>query len=131
MRKFISIAALLVAAMQFISAQSNPSQLIPQPVEYSVKEGVYTLKNDGSDVKTYVGDKSFAELTADMPDFASEEAYKLVVGKKGVKIYANTEKGAFRASQTLRMLRLLDINVLDHLIITPTEYFSYNDNGRL
>ena len=27
--------------------------------------------------------------------------------------------------------RLLDINVLDHLIITPTEYFSYNDNGRL
>jgi DNA repair protein RadC len=26
---------------------------------------------------------------------------------------------------------LLDINVLDHLIITPTDYFSYNDNGRL
>ncbi|MBR5331949.1 MAG: DNA repair protein RadC [Muribaculaceae bacterium] len=27
--------------------------------------------------------------------------------------------------------KLLDINVLDHLIITPTDYFSYNDNGRL
>ncbi|MBQ2045878.1 MAG: DNA repair protein RadC [Muribaculaceae bacterium] len=27
--------------------------------------------------------------------------------------------------------KLLDINVLDHLIITPTSYFSYNDNGRL
>ena len=27
--------------------------------------------------------------------------------------------------------RLLDINVLDHLIITPTDYFSYSDNGRL
>ena len=27
--------------------------------------------------------------------------------------------------------KLLDINVLDHLIITPTNYFSYNDNGRL
>ena len=26
---------------------------------------------------------------------------------------------------------LLDINVLDHLIITPTDYFSYSDNGRL
>lgn len=26
---------------------------------------------------------------------------------------------------------LLDINVLDHLIITPTDYFSYNDNGML
>lgn len=27
--------------------------------------------------------------------------------------------------------KLLDINVLDHLIITPTSYFSYTDNGRL
>ena len=27
--------------------------------------------------------------------------------------------------------KLLDINVLDHLIITHTSYFSYNDNGRL
>lgn len=27
--------------------------------------------------------------------------------------------------------KLLDINVLDHLIITPTDYFSYNDNGRI
>ncbi|MBE6318576.1 MAG: DNA repair protein RadC [Bacteroidales bacterium] len=27
--------------------------------------------------------------------------------------------------------KLLDINVLDHLIITPTDYFSYSDNGRL
>lgn len=27
--------------------------------------------------------------------------------------------------------KLLDINVLDHLIITPTNYFSYNDNGHL
>ncbi len=27
--------------------------------------------------------------------------------------------------------RLLDINVLDHLIITPTDYFSYSDNGRI
>lgn len=27
--------------------------------------------------------------------------------------------------------KLLDINVLDHLIITPTAYFSYTDNGRL
>lgn len=27
--------------------------------------------------------------------------------------------------------KLLDINVLDHLIFTPTSYFSYTDNGRL
>ena len=107
-----SIAILTIAvSFQIASAQSNPSQLIPQPVEYSVQDGVYGLKNDGSDVKTFIGDKNFSELTKDMPDFASEEAYKLVIDKKGVKIYANTEKGAFRASQTLRMLKLLDKDV--------------------
>ena len=110
LRRSIAILA-IAASFQIASAQSNPSQLIPQPVEYSVQDGVYGLKNDGSDIKTFVGDKSFAGLTKDMPDFASEEAYKLVIDKKGVKIYANTEKGAFRASQTLRMLKLLDKDV--------------------
>ena len=71
LRRSIAILA-IAASFQIASAQSNPSQLIPQPVEYSVQDGVYGLKNDGSDIKTFVGDKSFAGLTKDMPDFASE-----------------------------------------------------------
>ncbi len=97
--------------MQNISAQSHPEQLIPQPVEYTVEDGIYTLRSDGKDIKTYIGDKSFADQTSDLPAFASEEAYKLIIDKKGVKIYTNTQKGAYRASQTLRMLSLLDNNV--------------------
>ena len=34
-------------------------------------------------------------------------------------------------AKTKEAALLLDINVLDHLIITPTDYFSYSDNGRL
>lgn len=90
------------------SASSNPGDIIPQPVRYSVDEGQYALKGDGSDVKIYIGTARFAEMVRNLPDFAKEEAYELVVGKKGVKIYAMTEEGAFRASQTLEMMRLLD-----------------------
>ena len=110
MRRVIGILILL-AAVHTASAVSGPDGLIPLPVEYSVSYGIYTLRCDGSDVRTYVGDKAFAELTADLPDFARQEAYKIVIGKKGVKVYANTDEGAFRASQTLRMLRLLDDDV--------------------
>ena len=107
----------MLAAVQVAFAQSGPEQLIPQPVEYTVGDGVYAPENDGSDIKTFVGDRSFAALTADMPEFARKEAYKLIVGKKGIKIYANTEEGAFRASQTLRMLRLLDDDIRHCTII--------------
>ena len=110
MRRVIGILILL-AAVHTASAVSGPDGLIPLPVEYSVSDGIYTLRCDGSDVRTYVADKAFAELTADLPDFARQEAYKIVIGKKGVKVYANTDEGAFRASQTLRMLRLLDDDV--------------------
>lgn len=34
-------------------------------------------------------------------------------------------------TKTKEAALLLDINVLDHLIITPTDYFSYSDNGRI
>lgn len=34
-------------------------------------------------------------------------------------------------TKTKEAARLLDINVLDHLIISPTGYFSYGDEGRM
>ena len=100
--------AAIAASICSMSATSSPGDIIPQPVQYSVEEGQYTLKGDGSDTKVYIGTATFAEKIKDLPDFAKEEAYELVVGKKGVKIYAMTEEGAFRATQTLEMMRLLD-----------------------
>ena len=70
---FLSIAASL-AAIVSVSAYSGPTKLIPEPVEFSVSEGVYTLKPDGSDVKVYLNAASFAAKVADIPEFAKEEA---------------------------------------------------------
>lgn len=57
----------------------------------------------------------------------------------GIILVHNHPSGNLRPSpdddrittKTKEAAKLLDINVLDHLIITPTSYFSYNDNGRL
>ena len=57
----------------------------------------------------------------------------------GIILVHNHPSGNLRPSpdddrittKTKDAAKLLDINVLDHLIITPTSYFSYNDNGRL
>lgn len=57
----------------------------------------------------------------------------------GIILVHNHPSGNLRPSpdddrittKTKEAAKLLDINVLDHLIITPTCYFSYNDNGRL
>ena len=57
----------------------------------------------------------------------------------GIILVHNHPSGNLRPSpdddrittKTKEAAKLLDINVLDHLIISPTSYFSYNDNGRL
>ena len=57
----------------------------------------------------------------------------------GIILVHNHPSGNLRPSpeddritaKTKEAALLLDINVLDHLIITPTDYFSYSDNGRL
>ena len=57
----------------------------------------------------------------------------------GIILVHNHPSGNLRPSpdddrittKTKEAAKLLDINVLDHLIIPPTCYFSYNDNGRL
>ena len=111
LRRIIISLAAFVASCVLSSAVSGPDGLIPQPVEYSVSEGIYSLKADESDIKVYLNTASFAEKVADLPDFAKEEAYEVVIGRKGVRIYALTDEGAFRARQTVRMLRLLDRDV--------------------
>lgn len=110
-RKFLLSLMALVASTSLLSAYSGPKDLIPAPVEYSVSEGIYTLKNDGSDVKVFLGLKDFCTKVKALPEYAQEEAYSLVVCKKGVKIFAVTEKGAFRAKQTLRMMELIDDDI--------------------
>lgn len=111
LKRSIIFISLIIAGAQAASAVSGPDGLIPQPVEYSVSDGVYNLKADESDIKVILNDAAFAAKVADLKDFAREEAYEVVIGRKGVKIYAVTQEGAFRGLQSVRMLRLLDDDV--------------------
>jgi len=103
----LSFVTAVVSATS-VFAYSGPSKLIPEPVEFSVSDGVYTLKPDGSDIKVYLGSQAFASKVKDLPDYAQDEAYELIIGKKGVKIYAMTQEGAFRGKQSVEMMRLID-----------------------
>ncbi len=111
LKRSIIFISLIIAGAQAASAVSGPDGLIPQPVEYTVSDGVYNLKADESDIKVILNDAAFAAKVADLKDFAREEAYEVVIGRKGVKIYAVTQEGAFRGLQSVRMLRLLDDDV--------------------
>ena len=110
-REILLSSIALMVSITSLSAYSSPDKIIPEPVEHSVSDGFYNLKGDGSDVKVYLSDAKFAAKVAGLPAFAQEEAYELIVGKKGVKIYAMTEEGAFRARQSLEMMRLIDRDI--------------------
>lgn len=109
--KFVSTVAAIAVSTCMLSAYSGPEDIIPAPVEYNVAEGFYTPEPDMSDVKVYLGTPEFRTRVQSLPEFAREEAYRLVVSRKGIKIYALTEKGAFRARQSLVMMTLLDDDV--------------------
>ena len=57
-------------------------------------------------MRIHLGDKSFRkEINAlDLADYARDEAYKLIVSRKGIDIYALSETGVFRAQTSLRMM---------------------------
>ena len=57
----LSFVAAVVSTTS-VFAYSGPSKLIPEPVEFSVSAGVYTLKPDGSDIKGYLGSRAFASM---------------------------------------------------------------------
>ena len=102
---FVALAALMTTVSSAFAA-SGPKDIIPAPVKYETLKEEYSPKSDGSDVRIHLGDKRFRkEINAlDLPDFARDEAYKLVVGRKGIDIYALSETGVFRARTSLRMM---------------------------
>ncbi len=106
MKKTFMVFATLMAVAPSAFSVSGPTDIIPVPVKYETIEEVYSPKADGSDVRVHLGDKRFRkELNAlKLEDFARDEAYGLVVGRKGIDIYALSETGVFRARTSLRMM---------------------------
>ena len=77
--------------------------LIPKPVSYMETEGV---SRPDARIVERIGRRAFVQETASLEPFQQEEAYRLTVMPRRVLIEAATPRGAFRARQTLRQLRL-------------------------
>ena len=74
--------------------------ILPAPVSFERADGTSTAK----DVEVVVGKRSFSRWSASLPDFARNEAYRLTITPKRVRIEANTPEGVYRAKTTLAQL---------------------------
>ncbi len=106
MKKTFLMFAVLMATVPPVIAASGPKDIIPVPVKYETLDEEYSPEADGSDVRIHLGDRRFRrEIEAlDLADFARDEAYKLIVSRKGIDIYALSETGVYRARTSLRMM---------------------------
>ena len=107
--KRILIAFTLACGVMNTKAQ--PTNLIPAPVEYSVRSGSISSKDMASlHEKVRISEKALLRRLEGrkLADWQLKSAYWLELGKKSVKIEAADEEGVFYARQTLRMMASLD-----------------------
>ncbi|MBP5323255.1 MAG: beta-N-acetylhexosaminidase [Bacteroidaceae bacterium] len=110
MRKILIVLALVCGAV-CTQAQPRPTNLIPTPVEYSVRSG--SVRHDDLArlrEKVRISRKALLCRLGDrrLTDWQLRSAYWLELGKRRVKIVAADEEGVFYARQTLRMMASLD-----------------------
>ena len=74
--------------------------ILPAPVSFERADGTTTAK----DVEVVVGKRSFTRWSAFLPEYARQEAYRLTITPKRIRIEANTAEGVFRANTTLAQL---------------------------
>lgn len=95
------ITALLLGLAP-LAASANDAKIIPQPVSYTEKSGTYHIPAEGPEVKVSFG--RINGLPKNLPDYAKQSAYRMDISPKGVNVRAESETGAFYASQTLKQL---------------------------
>jgi len=95
------LSAALIAVTAAAFAQSSPRDIIPQPVSYTVSEGV----SAGASPVFILTDKKFAKKIKDLKPFQREAAYEITVNKKGITVKTQTELGKFYAEQSIQMMR--------------------------
>ena len=100
--KRVLIFLLLAGAMIPVSAAAGgPEMILPAPARVVPGDGALLYRTP----EIVIGGKSFRKATATLPPFAQEEAYRLTINRKGIRIEANTETGAFYAEQSLTQMR--------------------------
>ena len=102
MKKLLLCLAFLSAATlaSLFAAPGSPDVILPAPAHVTFGEGTVVCGTP----KVTLGGQAFRKATAGLPAFARDEAYRLTVDGKGVRIEANTETGVFYARQTLAQL---------------------------
>ena len=92
---------LLLPAVPSFAAPGGPGMLLPSPARVIPGEGTILYREP----TIQIGGKAFRKATAQLPAFAQEEAYRITLSRKGIRIEANTEAGAFYARQSLAQMR--------------------------
>ena len=109
--KRILIAIALACGAMGSKAQQQPTNLIPAPAEYAVRSGTISSKDvAGLREKVRISEKAMRRRLEGrkFADWQQKSAYRIELGKRGVKIEAADEEGVFYARQTLRMMASLD-----------------------
>ena len=108
---FTLCAALLMAvacgAPQQEGGGVSPAELIPAPVEYQVTPGCIPSEALAQlTPKVRISEKALQSRLQGktLTDWQLQEAYWLEIGRKGARIEAASEAGAFYAQQSLKML---------------------------
>lgn len=99
MRRILLLLSTLLAALS--AAAGGPEAILPAPAEIIPGSGEVSY----AEPVVTLGGKAFRRATASLPAFARDEAYRLTVSKKGIRIEANTEAGAFYARGALEQMR--------------------------
>ncbi|MBR5384913.1 MAG: beta-N-acetylhexosaminidase [Bacteroidales bacterium] len=95
-----SLAAISLMTASAISYAAGPEIITPVPVAVTMGKQVNVTPN----VVVKTGEKAFARLTASLPEFAREEAYRLTVAPKRIVIEANTLAGERNARASLAQM---------------------------
>ena len=100
MKRFLLILPLLLLTGLRTSA-GGPGDLLPAPAEIILGKGTAPY----AEPVVTLGGKAFLRATASLPAFARDEAFRLHVSPKGIRIEANTETGVFYARAALEQMR--------------------------
>ena len=100
MKKLFVLLLLAGVVIPAAAAVGGPELLLPAPAQVVAGSGTILYQNPD----VVIGGRAFRKATASLPAFAHEEAYRLMINKKGIRIEANTETGAFYAQQSLAQM---------------------------
>lgn len=101
MKKLLCIFLLARVAIAALAQTGGPDRILPTPAQVTLEPGQIAWQSP----VILIGAQSFRKATASLPAFAREEAYRLTISRKGIRIEANTDAGVFYARQSLAQMR--------------------------